>query len=98
MLKQGSQFSRPENLGTRRSLQGLLTYGIPIKLIQTNFNVNAGLTYNGTPSVLNYARNTGNSSAARFSPRLCPPGRARRCVHGSSAATTARPARPRALR
>jgi hypothetical protein len=42
-------------------LQGLVTYGIPIKLIQTNFNVNAGLTYNGTPSILNYARNTGNS-------------------------------------
>ena len=61
VLKQGSQFSRPENLGTRRSLQGLLTYGIPIKLIQTNFNVNAGLTYNGTPSVLNSSRNTGNS-------------------------------------
>lgn len=60
-LRQGSQFSRPENLGTRRSLQGLLTYGIPIKLIQTNFNVNAGLTYNGTPSVLNNSRNTGNS-------------------------------------
>ena len=38
-----------------------MTYGIPIKLIQTNFNVNAGLTYNGTPSVLNYSRNTGNS-------------------------------------
>jgi hypothetical protein len=61
VLKQGSQFSRPENLGTRRSLQGLLTYGIPIKAIQTNFNVNAGLMYNGTPSVLNGSPNTGNS-------------------------------------
>lgn len=61
VLKQGSQFSRPENLGTRRSLQGLVTYGIPIKVIQTNFNVNAGVTYNGTPSVLNGLRNTGDS-------------------------------------
>lgn len=63
VLKQGSQFSRPENLGTQQSLRGLLTYGFPIKVIQTNFNVNTGLTYSGTPSVLNNTRNTGNSYA-----------------------------------
>lgn len=63
VLKQGSQFSRPENLGTQQSLRGLLTYGFPIKAIQTNFNVNAGLTYNGTPSILNNTKNTGNTYA-----------------------------------
>ncbi|MBF8295612.1 MAG: TonB-dependent receptor [Bacteroidetes bacterium] len=63
VLKQGSQFSRPENLGTQRSLRGLLTYGFPIKLILSNFNINAGLSYNSTPSVLNSSRNTGNSYA-----------------------------------
>ena len=61
VLKQGSQFSRPENLGTQRSLRGLLTYGFPFKLIESNINVNGGVTYNGTPSVLNRMRNTGNT-------------------------------------
>lgn len=61
VLKQGSQFSRPENLGTRRSLQGLVTYGFPFKPIQCNLNLNLGLTYNGTPSVLNGTQNTGSS-------------------------------------
>jgi len=61
VLKQGSQFSRPENLGTQHSLRGLLTYGFPIKIIQSNVNVNAGMSYNGTPSVLNYSQNSGNS-------------------------------------
>ena len=61
MLKQGSQFSRPENLGIRRSLQGLVTYGFPFKPIQSNLNLNLGLIYNGTPSVLNGIQNTGNS-------------------------------------
>ncbi|TSA22783.1 TonB-dependent receptor [bacterium] len=61
LLKQGSQFSRPENLGTQRSLRGLLTYSFPFKLIQSIININTGLSYNGTPSILNNSGNTGHT-------------------------------------
>jgi hypothetical protein len=62
VLKQGSQFSKPVNLGTQRTLRALATYSIPVSWIQCNLNVNSGASYNTTPSLVNYATNTANTS------------------------------------
>ena len=62
VLKQGSQFSRPVNLGTQRSLRALSTYSIPIKFIQSNVNLNSGISYNSTPSLINDAMNTAETT------------------------------------
>jgi hypothetical protein len=62
VLKQGSQFSKPVNLGTQRTLRALGTYSIPVSWIQCNLNVNSGASYNTTPSLVNYATNTANTS------------------------------------
>jgi len=62
VLKQGSQFSRPINLGIQRTLRALATYSIPVKWIESNLNLNSGVSLNSTPSVVNYATNTAVTS------------------------------------
>lgn len=62
ILKQGAQLSRPVNLGTQRSVRALTTYSIPVGFIQSNVNVNGGISFNSTPSVLNNATNTASTS------------------------------------
>ena len=62
VLKQGSQFSKPMNLGTQRTLRALVTYGIPLSWIQSNLNLNGGVSLNSTPSMINYAMNTASTS------------------------------------
>jgi hypothetical protein len=62
VLKQGSQFSKPVNLGTQRTLRALATYSIPVSWIQSNLNLNSGISYNTTPSIVNYATNTANTT------------------------------------
>ena len=62
ILKQGSQFSKPVNLGTQRTLRALATYGIPVSWIQSNLNLNSGISFSSTPSLVNYATNTASTS------------------------------------
>ncbi|MDP2883434.1 MAG: hypothetical protein Q8P51_00215 [Ignavibacteria bacterium] len=38
-----------------------MTYSFPFKLIQSIININTGVSYNGTPSVLNNSGNTGHT-------------------------------------
>ena len=63
-LKQGSQLSRPANLGTQRVVRALATYSIPVRLIQSNVNVNGGMSYSSTPTLVNYENNTSNTATA----------------------------------
>ncbi len=62
LLRQGSQLSRPENLGTQRAIRALATYGIPVGLIQSNLNLNGGVSYNSTPTLVNDEANTANTA------------------------------------
>jgi hypothetical protein len=61
ILKQGSQFTKPFNLGTQRALRALATYNVPVHSIDLNLTLNSGMSLNETPSLVNYASNTANT-------------------------------------
>ncbi len=54
VLKQGSQLTKPVNLDGYKSLRSFLTYSIPVKVLKSNFNLNAGFTYSKLPGQVNY--------------------------------------------
>lgn len=56
-LSRGTQLSYPINIDGFRTGRALLTYGFPLKLIKSNINFNAGMTYNRTPALINGASN-----------------------------------------
>jgi hypothetical protein len=58
ILKQGSQLSRPQNLGDQNTLRAMATYSFPFTWISSNVNFNSGCTFNQTPSLINGATNT----------------------------------------
>ena len=61
LLRQGSQLSKPDNMGTQRSFRGLLTYSFPFSFIGSNVNLNTGATFTGTPTIVNNVTNVGNT-------------------------------------
>lgn len=61
LLPRGSQLSRPVNLSGNLTSNLFLTYGVPIKKLKTNVNLNAGLTYSRTPSMINMVENLANT-------------------------------------
>lgn len=60
-LYRGSQLSKPVNLDGQWSLRSFLTYSMPLKFIKSNLSINGGLTYNNTPGMINYVKNTSKS-------------------------------------
>ncbi len=52
-LFRGSQLSKPVNLNGFLSVRSFLTYGMPLKFIKSNMNINAGWTYARTPGLVN---------------------------------------------
>ena len=59
-LPAGAQLTRPVNLNGQYSLRSFATYGLPLKVIKSNLNLNVSGTYARTPGLvngrLNYAR------------------------------------------
>lgn len=59
-LPAGAQLTRPVNLNGQYSLRSFATYGLPLKVIKSNLNLNVSATYTRTPGLvnggLNYAR------------------------------------------
>jgi len=56
-LSRGGRLSRPVNLAGAWNSRGVITYGLPIKALKSNLNLNAGLSYNQTPGLVNGAEN-----------------------------------------
>ena len=52
-LPAGAQLTQPVNLSGYYSLRSLVTYGVPLPLIQTNLNVSVGANLTRTPALLN---------------------------------------------
>ncbi len=52
-LKSGQQLTKPVNLDGYNSLRSFFTFAIPIKLIKSNLNMNAGVTLNKLPGIIN---------------------------------------------
>lgn len=61
ILKQGSQLTRPLNLGNQNTLRAMGTYSFPFTFISSNVNFTSGLTFNQTPSLINSITNTANT-------------------------------------
>ncbi|HMG66047.1 MAG TPA: outer membrane beta-barrel protein, partial [Chitinophagaceae bacterium] len=60
-LFKGSQLTLPVNLPGYWSVRSFLTYGQPVKLIKSNVNLNAGLTYSNLPGLIDNTRTTTNN-------------------------------------
>ena len=61
VLRQGAQLSKPVNINGYYSLRSFVSYGFPIRKLKCNFNLNAGLTFNRTPGLINNQLNFANS-------------------------------------
>lgn len=60
-LFKGSQLTLPVNLPGYWSVRSFLTYGQPVKLIKSNVNINAGLTYNSLPGLIDNSNTITNN-------------------------------------
>ena len=56
-LTQGSQFTRPVNLDGQRSLRSFFTFGRPAPFIESNMNINGGITLSRSPGMINGQEN-----------------------------------------
>ncbi|MEP7143204.1 MAG: outer membrane beta-barrel protein [Ferruginibacter sp.] len=53
VLKRGSQLTKPVNLDGYKSLRTFFTYSVPLKVVKTTINLNAGFNYARLPGLAN---------------------------------------------
>ncbi len=63
LLEQGAQLTSPVNINGNWDMRGFVTYGMPIKPVKMNLNLNSGLTYRHSPGLINEVRNLSNTYA-----------------------------------
>lgn len=63
LIRAGSQLTKPVNLNGYYSGRMFLVYGFPLKQLKSNMNLNAGVNYNRTPSIINDVLNYSGSYA-----------------------------------
>jgi hypothetical protein len=57
ILHPGSQLSKPVNMNGYINARSFFTFGMPVKFIKSNINLNAGLSYAKQPGMINNAEN-----------------------------------------
>jgi len=60
-LYKGSQLSKPVNMDGYINARSFFTFGMPMKFLKSNLNLNAGLGYAKQPGLLNNVENISNS-------------------------------------
>lgn len=63
-LRPGAQLTRPTNLDGFVSSRLFMTYGFPVKFLKSNLNLNAGLSFQRTPGLINQDKNLADNLAA----------------------------------
>lgn len=63
LLKAGTRYTRPLNLGSLYSVRSFFMWGIPIKKIKSNMNITGGYTYSLAPAMIDGKRGSTSSSA-----------------------------------
>ncbi len=53
ILQRGSQLTKPVNMNGYVSLRSFLTYGMPVKFIKSNLNMNGGFSWSKIPGLVN---------------------------------------------
>ncbi len=62
-IRRGSQLTRPVNLDGNWNTRSFFTYGLPLSIIKSNLNMNAGVSFRRTPSLVNGQANYSNNYA-----------------------------------
>ncbi len=62
-LQRGAQFRLPVNINGTWNTRAYVSYGIPLKKMKSNFNINAGANYGNTPSLINDTRNNSKATS-----------------------------------
>jgi hypothetical protein len=60
-LNRGTQLSYPVNMDGFWNARTFVTFGMPVKTIKSNLNLNTGFTYNRTPAQINTDKNLANN-------------------------------------
>ncbi len=60
-MRRGAQLSVPRNLNGAWNARTLISYGFPLMFMKSNFNLNAGVSYNRMPSLINNRSNISNT-------------------------------------
>lgn len=60
-LPKGGQFSQPTNLNGQYNLNASITYGIPIKKLQSKLNFNTSVNFSHNPTLVNDKKSFANS-------------------------------------
>lgn len=61
LLREGAQYTRPENLDGAWNVRAQSSYGRPINKLKSNLNLNLGAGYLVTPGMINEIRNESNT-------------------------------------
>ncbi len=61
LVPRGAQFTKPTNLGGYLNTRSFITYGIPVKKLKSNVNLNLGLNYSMVPGLVNGLKNSANT-------------------------------------
>ncbi|MBK7939163.1 MAG: TonB-dependent receptor [Lewinellaceae bacterium] len=73
-VQPGAQLSRPVNLDGYRNVRSFVSYGLPVKWIKTNLNLDLAYNYSRTPGLLNdavnYARNNTVGAGITFASNI----------------------------
>ncbi|MDP3557080.1 MAG: TonB-dependent receptor [Bacteroidota bacterium] len=62
-VKAGSQLTKPINLNGYYTASAFFVYGFPVTALKSNLNINGGVTYNHTPSLINNVLNISDNFA-----------------------------------
>ncbi len=62
-VKAGSQLTKPVNLNGYYTARAFFVYGFPVTAIKSNLNINGGVTYNHTPTLINSKLNLSDNYA-----------------------------------
>jgi hypothetical protein len=65
-LSRGAQLVKPVNLDGFFSLRSFSSYGFPVKVLKSNFNIDASFRYSRTPGLINGEINWSNTPSANF--------------------------------
>jgi uncharacterized membrane protein YgcG len=62
-LFKGSQITKPVNLSCYLSARSFFTFGMPVKFIKSNLNLNTGISYSRLPGLINNIKNISDNYA-----------------------------------
>lgn len=61
ILRKGAQLTKPENVNGYINLRSFLTFGMPVKFIKSNVNVNAGFGWSKIPGLVNRVKSVSDN-------------------------------------